>query len=415
MRSKPPLTRRIESCASRSPSSEITTVSTERAISAACCSISNPVVTSVMRMPSSCSSRQSAHRLRCSSGSPPVSITRCTCSARMDSTWRSSSSNDDLALVGVRLPDVAHHAAAIAGAVHAQREDRQALEPMRHPAAGAARDLAGTDHQCSTSNPGSCSRIFATWRPIQRGDDSRRSVEHRRHRIDAAGREHVRQRRLGHHRLSANHRHSHVTASGVDERVERTRSRSAASTIRSAGTPTSMRPPPSRRSSWAAPAPTVRARPSALSCRVSCADRSSSSRSRSPLSRESLPSASRSASSNARTSAVSVEQELVRRRAPDESGAGADHAIRGGPTERHAVDEHGVRAPGSRARRARPAPPAPLRRGPRPHESSTASRTACGDATRATASPSMCSEWLKPKRSTTRTGKRRRSTRCIGL
>ena len=49
----------------------------------------------------------------------------------------------DLALVGVGLPDVAHHASAVAGAVHAQREDRQALEPMRDAAPGAAGDLSG--------------------------------------------------------------------------------------------------------------------------------------------------------------------------------------------------------------------------------------------------------------------------------
>ncbi len=92
IRSKPPFTRRMPSCSSRGPSSEITTVSTYDATSAACCSISNPVVTSVMRMRSACSSLQSAHRFRCSSGSPPVSITRWTRSARMASTWRDKSS-----------------------------------------------------------------------------------------------------------------------------------------------------------------------------------------------------------------------------------------------------------------------------------------------------------------------------------
>ena len=92
MRSKPPLTRRIVSCASRSPSSEITTVSTAAAMSAACVSISSPVVTSVTRMRSAWSCRHNAQRLRCSSGSPPVSITRCTCSARIASMCRSRSS-----------------------------------------------------------------------------------------------------------------------------------------------------------------------------------------------------------------------------------------------------------------------------------------------------------------------------------
>ena len=52
----------------------------------------------------------------------------------------------DFALIGVGLPDIAHHATAIAGAVHRQRQDRQALEPAGHQAAGASREFAGPDH-----------------------------------------------------------------------------------------------------------------------------------------------------------------------------------------------------------------------------------------------------------------------------
>ena len=317
-------------------------------MSAACVSISSPVVTSVMRMRSACSCRHSAQRLRCSSGSPPVSITRCTRSARIASTWRSRSSGGDLALVGVRLPDVAHHAAAVAGAVHAQREDRQALEPMRDAAAGAARDLAGADHQCtdleSRRLPEQGPRIPATHVTADPSrDQPRRSVEHRRRRIDAARIEHARQRRLRHRRLAADHRHPHVAARGGDERVERTRlGRPQHRQVRAARRPRCGRHPSSR-SNCAAPAPTVRANPSALSCRVACADCNSSSRSRSPLNRESLPSASRSASSNARTSAVASNRNWFDEGHQTSPAPARDHAIGGGAAKRDAVNEDGVR------------------------------------------------------------------------
>src|SRR5688572_17893192 len=50
----------------------------------------------------------------------------------------------------------------------AQRENRQALETAADTAASAARDLAGADHQCRTSKPGSCNCISETCLPIQR-------------------------------------------------------------------------------------------------------------------------------------------------------------------------------------------------------------------------------------------------------
>jgi hypothetical protein len=52
----------------------------------------------------------------------------------------------DVAFVGVCFPDVTHHAAAVAGAVDAQRKNRQAFEPMADSAAGPSRDLAWSDH-----------------------------------------------------------------------------------------------------------------------------------------------------------------------------------------------------------------------------------------------------------------------------
>ena len=197
---------------------------------------------------------------------------------------------------------------------------------------------------------------------------------------------------------------------GADERVERTRldrrehrqirrraDLDAAAVARAAA-------------SCAAPAPTVRA--SAFGAQLPrrmrglqfieqiAARRSIANR---------CPSASRSASSNARTSAVASNRNWFdeghhTRPAPasiTRSAAARQNATPWMKTvfARQAAERDRT----CRARRA------PRRPGPRRRESSTANRTASGDATAATASPSMCSEWLKPNCSTTRTGKRRRS------
>ena len=71
----------------KSPPYRQTTPRPRRAVRSA-----SPVVTSVTRMRSACSSLQSAHKFRCRSGSPPVSITRWTRSARIASTCRDKSS-----------------------------------------------------------------------------------------------------------------------------------------------------------------------------------------------------------------------------------------------------------------------------------------------------------------------------------
>ena len=130
MRSKPPRTRRIASCTSGGPSIDTTTSSTRGAIAAACGAISSPVVTSVTRMPCSCSRSQSDHRLECSSGSPPGEHHALHVQAPDVRDMPVEIAERQLALVGVGLPDVAHHAAAVAGAVHAQREDRQRMQPI---------------------------------------------------------------------------------------------------------------------------------------------------------------------------------------------------------------------------------------------------------------------------------------------
>ena len=78
------------------------------------------------------------------------------------------------------------------------------------------------------------------------------------------------------------------------------------------------------------------------------AARSSSSRSREPVTRESVPSAtvtrdSSLPSTSAQTSAVSAEEKRVRRGTPDQAGARARHAPPAVLVDRHAVDDHGVR------------------------------------------------------------------------
>ena len=225
----------MPSCTSRGPSSEITTVSTYDATSAACCSISNPVVTSVMRMRSACSSLQSAHRFRCRSGSPPVSITRWTRSARMASTWRDKIVRADLALFGVGLPDVAHHAAAVARAVNAQRENRQAFDPAGHPAASPPRHFGEAQPLVRPRSlvPAAAfsTRAGRSIAPPIRGAPSTRAG----HASDAGCEERSAKCRLGHTGLAVDHRHSHVRAAGADEAVERAGRESRRTIVRSAG------------------------------------------------------------------------------------------------------------------------------------------------------------------------------------
>ena len=61
----------------------------------------------------------------------------------------------DLALVGVGLPDVAHHAAAVARTVNRQRENRQRLKLPAPASQSAAAGFGDGDHYASISSPGS--------------------------------------------------------------------------------------------------------------------------------------------------------------------------------------------------------------------------------------------------------------------
>ena len=107
---------------------------------------------------------QSAHRLRCRSGSPPVSITRCTCrrADRRDMRGRD------------RLVEISRLSALAFQMSHITQRQLQALCTLSarigrlcsrpgHAAAGApARASAGPHHQWTTSKPGSCSVICST-------------------------------------------------------------------------------------------------------------------------------------------------------------------------------------------------------------------------------------------------------------
>ena len=193
----------MASWTSRSPSSEITTVSTDAAMSAAWRSMSNPVVTSVMRMPSACSFAaerpQVAMQERLAAGQHhALHVQRAD---RLDVPLEIV--RGDLALFGVGLPDVAHHAAAVAGAVDAQREDRQALEPVRDAAAGAARILGRVPPSVQHLEAGflEAHSLHVPADPAR--DQPRRSVEERGRRIDAGRFKEAGQRRVRNHRLAA--------------------------------------------------------------------------------------------------------------------------------------------------------------------------------------------------------------------
>ena len=84
------------------------------------------------------SSSHSSHRLLCMSASPPDSTKRCTCRFLNDWTCGRRSSRGQLPLVRIRLPDVAHHAAAVAATVRHQHQDGQAVQSMRRSALPAA-------------------------------------------------------------------------------------------------------------------------------------------------------------------------------------------------------------------------------------------------------------------------------------
>ena len=106
-------------------------------------------------------------------------------------------------------------------------------------------------------------------------------------------------------RLAIDHRQAHVGARRGHQRTRTDRRRARRSTVRSAGAPAASRPPDGSRSSVAASVVTVRDRPLRATigrCRARPAARRAGRRS--PLKRESLPSARRPHRSNARTSAV---------------------------------------------------------------------------------------------------------------
>ena len=124
----------------------------------------------------------------------------------------------NLALLRVGLPDVAHHAAAVTGAVHAERQDGQRLHAAGQAPRRPARDLDRGGQHDGRSRPGSASRSFAARLAIQRASSFGapststgvlRSVEHRS------------QIRVAHQGRPADHGQANVRARGQGQRLER--------------------------------------------------------------------------------------------------------------------------------------------------------------------------------------------------
>src|SRR5581483_780078 len=88
---KAPLILRTPSCTGSGPSRDTITSSTNSAIALARLASSRPVVSSVVRTPHSFRSAHRPLKLRCSSGSPPVSTTCRTPSLRSESLCRENS------------------------------------------------------------------------------------------------------------------------------------------------------------------------------------------------------------------------------------------------------------------------------------------------------------------------------------
>ena len=287
----------------------------------------------------------------------------------------------DLALVRVGLPDVAHDTAAIARAVNAQREDRQRLDRSCPPRGATPAGFGERHHQATSSNPRSAERILAARRATQRAT-SRSAPSTRLARTPAGRRLEDAASRVAHDRHALDHRQADV---GVVRSRPATRTdppSTPRSTIRSAGPPASA--PGALQAQHRCRARGHRDNNCPRdSCRVRWAARSSSSRSPSPLRRESVPSATAAAGETPHVGGLPKRKSLDDGHHTSDAARG-EHAVGARALKRDAVNQHGIRAKATERAQRLDLPAPPRRRRPRPRGPSTASSRESAGTTAAT-------------------------------